>query len=31
MITAKRAMGSPRDLHTVLELGVIREQRRQSD
>ena len=31
MITAKRAMGRPRDLHTVLELEVIREQRKQSD
>lgn len=27
LITAKRAMGRPRDLHTVLELEVIREQR----
>ena len=27
MITSKRAMGRPRDLHTVLELEVIREQR----
>ena len=27
LIVAKRAMGRPRDLHTVLELEVIRERR----
>ena len=27
LITAKRAMGRPRDLHAVLELEVIREQK----
>lgn len=31
MIISKRAMGRPRDLHAVLELEVIREQRRKSD
>ena len=27
LINAKRAMGRPRDLHAVLELEVIREER----
>jgi len=29
MITSKRAMGRPRDLHAVLELEVVRERRQQ--
>jgi len=28
LITAKRAMGRPRDLHSVLELEAIREQQK---
>jgi len=31
MITSKRAMGRPRDLHAALELEVIRERRRQKN
>jgi predicted nucleotidyltransferase len=31
LITAKRAMGRPRDLHTVLELEMIRERLRESE
>jgi hypothetical protein len=31
LITAKRAMGRPRDLHAVLELEAIREKRRGED
>lgn len=31
MITSKRAMGRPRDLHAALELEVIRERQKQGD